>query len=87
MAAESSALCLSSAESPIETGAVSYTHLDVYKRQGLDGPLGHLGGLLIAHVGAQGGDDAHAVLHHVPAPLPVGGDAGDAVVHKGMRCV
>ena len=35
-------------------------------------------------MGAQGGDDAHAVLHHVPAPLPVGGDAGDAVVHKGM---
>ena len=44
--------------------------------------LATLAAALSLHMGADGGDDAHRVLHHLPAPIPVGGDALDAVVHQ-----
>ena len=51
---------------------------------GLNGPLGQVGRRLVADMGAQGRDDAHAVVHHGLAPRGVGRDPHDAVVHQCM---
>ena len=51
---------------------------------GLNGPFGQVGRRLVADMGAQGRDDAHAVVHHGLAPRGVGRDPHDAVVHQCM---
>ena len=59
-------------------------HDVVDRAVGFKGFLGHLGALLVAYVGVEGGDDANAVSHHLGGVLGIDGDALDALLGEGV---
>src|SRR5699024_5894678 len=49
--------------------------------------FGNVRSFLVSHIRTDSGDDSHTVFHQIAAALFIGGDAGDAVVHKSADSV
>ena len=67
-----------------------YTQVESLLKEGcpvLVGSLGDLGGLVVADVGVEGGDQHQRLVHQLADVLPVGLDADHAVVCEGHTAV